>query len=725
MAAVLFTQNAYADAIRYALSDIRVLYVYDQPADIDWPVLYYLNEEYGATIYLVRVGSGQNSGVSTSKIPDKEIFHHTYTINENVSAAASYDSLLSSIFRPRPPDIVLFSVNTNAPIIQAIRTKTERVNTIFSTSKIYEQLDVSDSIKPAGIVINLAEFELRYRERMISEIPQLKLADDAAGVENRRTSRYQFMESGNQILPSGPDFLSGMSTFRLVSLLDTLLKDDGVKEVAIRQARNYISLMSHADKAAGLTRVTSSVKGYKELLALQEQILTDAKISKHQEFIGYLSSLVAKAERAVQAEVGLSYSGEIVLRDSPDGPVVKLISALSVTGPTEVELSTIRFHPYWDSSIVVLDSVPRTVTPHQTFVREYLVDIDPSRLQSSMPESLKFSAELVYLQIPLTVFSTRPLFVTPELSIQFVPSFSFVDPVARINVDKVVSPLHWRVMLTKPPKFSGRVKLTLETPTGLFAGAYKQDIMLEKGSVYESIDIPFSVSNLFALGIQQGVITLTADNRNVSTDTGLIRIAECAINPTRKIAFLPDSLGLLEDILRMTDAGFQPLTDRGLLTADLDAYSVIAIGSGAIRDYPSLELVSDRITDFVHAGGTLLIFGQSEELPRGLLPFSFAPSPERPSSANIRNRLPEAALLTKPNMIVDKILYSGFSGKTLMSAARLSPAEVIYATESGAALLAVSRLGNGQVIYCGLPLLEMISQLNIEAIHLLSNILNY
>jgi len=31
----------------------------------------------------------------------------------------------------------------------------------------------------------------------------------------------------------------------------------------------------------------------------------------------------------------------------------------------------------------------------------------------------------------------------------------------------------------------------------------------------------------------------------------------------------------------------------------------------------------------------------------------------------------------------------------------------------------------GQMIYCGLPLLEMVAQLDLEAIHLVANILNY
>jgi hypothetical protein len=44
---------------------------------------------------------------------------------------------------------------------------------------------------------------------------------------------------------------------------------------------------------------------------------------------------------------------------------------------------------------------------------------------------------------------------------------------------------------------------------------------------------------------------------------------------------------------------------------------------------------------------------------------------------------------------------------------------------SEATLLSVSRLGDGQIIDCGFPLLKMISELNIDAIHLPANILNY
>jgi hypothetical protein len=55
----------------------------------------------------------------------------------------------------------------------------------------------------------------------------------------------------------------------------------------------------------------------------------------------------------------------------------------------------------------------------------------------------------------------------------------------------------------------------------------------------------------------------------------------------------------------------------------------------------------------------------------------------------------------------------------------VAPSERVFVTPSGAALLSVSRFGDGQVIFCGLPLLEMVADLNLEAIHLFANILNY
>ena len=64
------------------------------------------------------------------------------------------------------------------------------------------------------------------------------------------------------------------------------------------------------------------------------------------------------------------------------------------------------------------------------------------------------------------------------------------------------------------------------------------------------------------------------------------------------------------------------------------------------------------------------------------------------------------------------------NGRTAFPAV-VSPAETVFETKSGSALLSVSRIGQGQVIYCGLPVLQLVAELNLDAIHLFANILNY
>jgi hypothetical protein len=84
-----------------------------------------------------------------------------------------------------------------------------------------------------------------------------------------------------------------------------------------------------------------------------------------------------------------------------------------------------------------------------------------------------------------------------------------------------------------------------------------------------------------------------------------------------------------------------------------------------------------------------------------------------------------ARVLSRPHAVSVAELRNAFYPPRAVAGAAVSPAEVVIETPAGSSLLSVSRLGTGQMIYCGLPLLELVSELNLEAIHLLANILNY
>ena len=724
---VLLSVSAQAsDRLGRVLSDVEVVYVFENPRSIDWPTLYYLNEESGCRIDLVTLSSGLSFQYRMSEVPDCGITLHQYLVDPE--SAADYDSVMARLCTMRRPDVVIlgdseFGVPVAALADRLVDLTSSDSASIYRVRKVFRLS--SDAVSEDVVTVNRRELMEKYRERLTLEIPQLLPWMTFDQIEDTRIARYEAIRSNTSSGQPSPDFLSGIASLRLLPIIDTTLADGSVKESFMRRARAFTTNIEAATNSVGQTRVRYVIDGYKSLLDLSDQVRTEMSLRAMPEFRPYLSDLIARTRDAVLYEIGMDWEGHIILRDSPHGPKLKFRAALGVNGPQPIELSYIRFEPYWDSSAVTLDSISRKVEPHQSFVREYLVDIDRGRLEATMPESLVFSAEIVYGVTPLTVRTAIPIWEKPDLNITFSPDFFFVPPVAQVEVDKVVKAMNWKAIISKPLYYYGTVSLNLETPRGVFAGAYRQTWELDKGRMSETVRIPFSVSNLFELGVQRQTITLSVDGRVVAADTGIMRIAECKVADDVTVGLMPDTTGLLEDILRMTGVTFQPLTDRTLTTGDLDAYKVILVGSGAVRDYPSFRLIKGRLEEYLRQGGSLVVFGQPTDWPEGALPISLVPSIEQVNRTMLLNRIPDARLTSRPYAISESNLLSWMDIKHRVGAALVSPSEMIYVTPSGATVLSVSRLGEGQLIFCGFPLIDMISDLNIEAIHLLANILNY
>jgi len=127
----------------------------------------------------------------------------------------------------------------------------------------------------------------------------------------------------------------------------------------------------------------------------------------------------------------------------------------------------------------------------------------------------------------------------------------------------------------------------------------------------------------------------------------------------------------------------------------------------------------------MRAGGSIVVLGQPDVWPLDAVPASIVPTFELASNTEITNRIPGARVLSRPYKITEKNLLSSFYKPVELASAIVTPAEGVYVTPSGSTVLSVTRLGSGQMIYCGLPLLELISKLNIDTIHLFANILNY
>lgn len=716
-----------ADPLAYTISDIRVLYLFDSPESIDWATLYYLNDRYGARIDLLSVNRGDHFSVRHSVVEGRQIFSHSATLPDNRNYI---DSLAGSLWGDRYPDIVLLGISKRTPLgdsaLSRLTSPSPDSTRLFRTLRVFEQVDAdSRRIGKQAVTLNARERYSRYRERIEKEVPVLFPWFRSDLAQPEAVARYERTFSASDFKGVGTDFLDGIETYRLPQILKSVLSDGAIRESLVKKSRNYEAFVNLALNSTGRKRATHALAANKEIITLTEQCRADSRLAAMPKLTAYLTDMSERVQTTARNEIGLRWEGKIVVRDSPEGPKLKFVASLSADGPTDIDLNGVYFEPYWDTLRVMLDSASRKIQPHQSYVREYLIDVDPARLEAQQPESLRFTADIAYGQSPFQAVSSIPIWETPVMSVAFQPQFFFVPPLPPLNIDKVVSSMTWKAIITKPPYFYGKVRMQLETPRGLYAGAYQTERTLQKGGSIETVRIPFTVSNLFELGVQKQTLSLFVGDRLVAADTGLIRIASCKIEDTVHIGFLPDSTGQLEDILRMSGAGFQPLTDRSLLTADLDMYNVIVIGAGAFRDYPSLRLAKSRFEDFVRYGGSIIVFGQPSDWPRDILPIELTPAAERLSGAEITNRLSSATILSKPYSISDRILFEAMPQKQMAPSAIVSPAEIVYVTPSGSSLLSVSRIGNGQIIYCGLPLLDWVSGLNIEAIHLFANMMNY
>jgi len=723
------TPVAAADPAAYVMSDVRVLYLADDAASIDWPTIYYLNNEYGCRIDIVWLQAREQYRATRMAHPDKGLYFHYFYLPPGEERYL--DSVAADLFADRHPDIALLSAPTGEALYAAFRNRILAMEPSstrrFNILKIYQQADKrTPALDSTGaVVLNGREMAARCADRMRSEIPLLLNTGYRWNESHSPLVRYDLLKNQIADAPPGIDFLTGIPHNRLVNTIDDLLPRGPKKLTLIRQAREFQSSLQAAGRFADRERVEALVRGYRALYDLVTATDNDPLFDSQTDLRFYTGDLLARTERLALAEAGVRWDGRVILRDSPHGSRLKFRAALSADGPRQVELRTVQFRPYWDSVAVVLDSTTRVITPHQSFIREYLVDIDRGRLSAQQPESLVFTADIAYGSLPMTVRNTLAVWQADDLSVRFEPDFYFVPPVANLDIDRVVSPMNLRVLVSKPLDFEGTVQLNLQTPRGLFAGAYQQEMTLERGKTAETVRIPFSISKLFELGLQRQTISIVRDGQILSADTAVVRIASCRIDDKTTVAFLPDTTGLLEDILNMTEAAFRPLTDRGLVTANLDAYDVIVVGSGAFRQYPSFRDMKDRLETFLRHGGSLVLLGQPEDWPEGVLPVSFVPGIELVDGTEITNRIPQANVLSRPYKIVEANLMSSFFKRRDVAAAAMAPTERVLVTPSNASLLAISRIGDGQIIYCGLPLLEMIARLDIDAIHLFANILNY
>lgn len=717
------------DLVKFVRTDIRVSFLYEEKERIDWPLIFYLNNDLGYRVDLVHIALRDRFAVTHTGSQDRQLFlHHLYL---PAIAPSYFDSSLNQLFADRRPDIVIVGETPGSLLYEAFVAHLVKFpadpNRLFNIRHIFRLADTKpqDSMVGQAVSFNRQELVTKFRDRMKMEVPDLLPGTDVSSYRWAQLGRYELIMRADTTNRTMPDFASGIPPLRLEQIFANRIPAGPIRESYLKRVAAFVRNMDMASTTSGKERTRSVLSGYKELLFLSKERSALASLERITDFRPYVVDFLARAERAALEMAGLDWDGEILVRPSPEGQKLKFRAALSANGPQGIELRSIVFHPYWDTARVVLDSLPHQIAPHGSFVREYLVDIDRARLEAQKPESLLFVTSILCDEIELELQNSLPIWEKPNLDISFTPDYLFMPPTTRSEADKIIHPLSIRVQISKPQSLVGNAGVSLETPKGMFAGAYKQSIPLTLGMTHEYLQIPFSVSNLFELGIHYATVSLTMNGNRIATDSVRLRVAECKIPPTRKIAFLPDTSGRLEDALRMTYAAIEPLTDRSLITTDLNAYDVLVFGSGSHRTHPSLGKAKDGLEGFLRNGGTIILFGQPADFPDGFLPVTISAATILLDRDGVTNRIPESKILTTPYPITEQDLLSPFMKRREVAAAVVSPAELVYAGPNGEALLSISRIGKGQIIYCGLPLLEMVGTLQIDAIHLFANIMNY
>ncbi|HSH00513.1 MAG TPA: hypothetical protein VLB27_10705, partial [candidate division Zixibacteria bacterium] len=134
--------------------------------------------------------------------------------------------------------------------------------------------------------------------------------------------------------------------------------------------------------------------------------------------------------------------------------------------------------------------------------------------------------------------------------------------------------------------------------------------------------------------------------------------------------------------------------------------------------------VRERISRFVRQGGLLLILGQPEDWPPEALPVRIAPTPARLEGSGWEVSERAHRVFSTPYTIYTRRLTETVGSQELSVPATIEQGKKLITDQRGRALVTVINMGEGQIIYCGFPLLARIGALEINAIHLLANLVS-
>ena len=705
------------------LTDIRVAYFYEGAGHIDWPLIYYFAEENGCKVDLVTVESGPIF---------KQLYQHSdrYNLSSsrflvNDTSTALLDSMIAEAFGGELPDIVIFAGEFNGRTMQTVEKYLLDLNPdtsqVFYISKFYRGMADADG---RGVF-------LKSRQYWDSKYEEMVQMAEAVGMSIPMRDReevysvYDLVKDRTPLIGQKPAFLSGIDRFKFDRILSISVESMVQRNALGINRKNYVNYLNDALKAQGDDRIGLLMKALLEAKKIRQvyyyqvgQVDTSAAVAK------YIENTISSIVDAVFYEARVEYRGNISLIETAEGKKIKFRAEIDNNGYSTVKAGRLEFKPAWSKESTLIDSSWADLMPNNTLIREYSLDL-PEVEDDLNDHSLQFIGHVLYAGNDIEFTYRAGAFEKTGFSVEFVPDFLIIEPFPELNLDRLVEPAYMKAIITKPADFAGAVNIDINAPTGVHVGAYDKKLELRTGQTALEMKIPLAITK--SLGIQRQEVIINVSDRGglLTSDIAFVRQAEFDLPSNLIIAILADNNGLLEDILMQSNAAYKSLTDRYLKARELDYYDVVVIGSGNIEDPQLRPLLKDKLKSYLENGGTVIVFSRPGQWGGNMLPVSIVSGSDAQTGKGLQAKTANHPFFKEKYTIDILELLKRAMENYEPHPAVVFPCEKVIDAPEGATVLSETKFGRGTLIYCGLPLPEMIGNLDPDAIKLFANLLLY
>lgn len=712
--------------IRAAGSDIRIFCPATAIENIQWTALLHLNRSYGAEIFIGLIHPSPEFGCEVMSTEDGQFHLARIGRAAGVEGTILADSIITCLFGGLYPDLAVFEAETSEDSL-FLTSVLNRISEVSRTDTLaaaaLERIFIRGANEGrAEVILNDRELFDKYS----SAVENVSNRFDAGMIRYRpeQYRKYFRLNRPDEAVSGRGGFLAGLHTFRLGELISERLTEGPAKDNLLNRLDKYRNNLKAAERLpeGRSEQIALLAEAYRGIARLVQTLETGTSKLSGTSLPEWARRLRQKTYLAVSEALGIEWNSRLELRRTPFGQSARLTLDLNLTGPEKVELSYFRLYPEGGTSVII-DSISTTIMPHQRFYREYLVDLETIDLVNHDADSLRFSIEVIVRGLTLNLQVPYGEFSSANVALNFLPGYTFLSPFQEGHVTSLAQPFDWQLEITKPfgSELDGR--LQIHTPDGVVVGSYDKNIFMPVGTTRKYMNVFLAAGRSIGYDQKQIRATLEVGGQPLASASADVRIVRCRVPETRDVGFVPDADGRLEDFLRMAKVSFQPFTANSLVRASLEAYDLIIIGAEAYENYDLLRTVRDRLDQFVRDGGEVLVMGQTFSL-NDVFSFPIYASKSL-STTNAKVVAADHRLLTMPyginfNTLHKSLKKNGFAYPAIINSGR----EIISAGEHGS-LLRVTRVGDGHIIYCGLPLLEMAAELDVESIHLLANLLNF